>query len=257
MINYFTDMKTNVQLESSSRNLLGKTITVMSKDGFVCITEAMDALNEKRALMGLKARRIDDILQTKSFQERLPALIREISSMEFSDSEYSKVCDNCCSFNSINDLRKLKMAYRRGGRHDQKWFVNPYVFVMIALELDPEIYAKVIVWLTDGLIGDRNAAGEAYLRMSRSISSIVPDKSELKDKIQRVAKGINYIIFNEHEDNRRNRASKNEMMEIVALENAIIEFIDSGYIKSFDELINFLGNKWRRKWGNHIDKLMR
>lgn len=28
-------------------------------------------------------------------------------------------------------------------------------------------------------------------------------------------------------------------------------------IKSFDELINFLGNKWRRKWGNHIDKLMR
>lgn len=65
------------------------------------------------------------------------------------------------------------MAYRRGKGKDQKWFVNPYFFVMIALELDPEIYAKVILWLTDNFIENRNIAGEAYIKMCKSVSSLI------------------------------------------------------------------------------------
>lgn len=39
-------MKSNLILQSESRELLGRNISVMSKDGFVCITEVMEALNE-------------------------------------------------------------------------------------------------------------------------------------------------------------------------------------------------------------------
>lgn len=229
----------------------------MSKDGFVCITEAMDALNKKRAIMGLSNRRIDEILQTKSFQERLPALIKEIVSFDSSPSEYDRLSVSCTDIKNINDLRRYGMAYRRGSRSNQKWYVNPYLFVMIALELDPEIYAKVIIWLTDGLIEKRNEAGEIYIKMSRAVSSLVKDPAEFKDKIRRVAKGINFIVFNEHEDNRRNRASRNEMMEIVLWENTITAIIESGLIKSYNELIEFLGKEWKKKWGNLIDRIMK
>lgn len=40
-------------LQSESRELLGRNISVMSKDGFVCITEVMEALTEKREKHGL------------------------------------------------------------------------------------------------------------------------------------------------------------------------------------------------------------
>lgn len=39
-------MKSNLILSSESRELLGRNISVMSKDGFVCITEVMEVLNE-------------------------------------------------------------------------------------------------------------------------------------------------------------------------------------------------------------------
>ena len=247
-------MKTNVRLESESRELLGKTISVMSKDGFVCITEAVDALNHKRSLMGLGPRRIEDIIKTKSFQERMPSLIKEL----YGDRtcEIPRIFDNGIEINKLTDLKKYKMAYRRGYRQDQKWFINPYLFVMIALELDPEIYAKVIVWLTDGLIENRNLAGEAYIRMCKAVSSIVNDKNEFKDKIQRVAKAINFIVFNEHDDGRRNKANKSEITEIVALENVIVGLINGGFIKDFNGLINYLGEEWRKKWGNPIKRIM-
>lgn len=38
-------MKSNVLLQSESRELLGRNISVMLKDGFVCITEVMDVLS--------------------------------------------------------------------------------------------------------------------------------------------------------------------------------------------------------------------
>ena len=47
-------MKSNVLLQSESRELLGRNISVMSKDGFVCITEVMEVLSQKRAAMGLE-----------------------------------------------------------------------------------------------------------------------------------------------------------------------------------------------------------
>lgn len=48
---------------------------------------------------------------------------------------------------------------------------------MIALELDPEIYAKVILWLTDNFIENRNIAGEAYIKMCKSVSSLIKTKA--------------------------------------------------------------------------------
>lgn len=60
-------MKSNVLLQSESRELLGRNISVMSKDGFVCITEVMDVLSQKRAAIGLEPKRLDHLMSTSSF----------------------------------------------------------------------------------------------------------------------------------------------------------------------------------------------
>ena len=39
---------------------------------------------------------------------------------------------------------------------------NPYLWVLVAMEMNPELYAKVVVWLTDKLIINRIEAGNFY-----------------------------------------------------------------------------------------------
>lgn len=248
-------MKTNVLLQSESRELLGKNIPVMSKDGFVCITEVMEALTEKRRKEGMAPRRLDDLMGTKGFQEKMNALIKRLNINSVCTAAKVAVKKSELSINKLTDLKKYQMAYRRGKGKDQKWFVNPYFFVMVALELDPEIYASVVIWLTDGLIKNRNIAGDAYIRTCRSVSSLVKDKSELQNGIRRVAKAINFIVFNKHEEGIRNTATENQLNEISELEISISSIIDGGFVNNYDELIEYLGKEWKKKWGNPIMSL--
>lgn len=87
-------MKSNLILSSESRELLGRNISVMSKDGFVCITEVMEALNEKRKSIGLEARRLDHLFATNGFQEKMKSLVKELS------------VNNICTV--------MKVLYKRG-----------------------------------------------------------------------------------------------------------------------------------------------
>lgn len=41
-------MKSNVVLQSKDRVLLGMNVSVMSKDGYICITDAVSAMNKKK-----------------------------------------------------------------------------------------------------------------------------------------------------------------------------------------------------------------
>lgn len=250
-------MKTNVLLQSESRELLGRSIPVMSKDGFVCITEVMDALTEKRRKDGLAPRRLDDLMSTNSFQEKMNALVRRLNFGKNCNAVNLALQKQDLNISKITDLKKYHMAYRKGSGPGQKWFIDPYFFVMIALELDPDIYATVVIWLTDGLIKNRNLAGDAYIKTCKSVSSLIKDKSELSDRIKRVAKAINFIIFNKHEDGIRNQATENQLNEISELEIAISSIIDGGFITSYEELINYLGNEWKKKWSNPVASVMK
>ena len=78
----------------------------------------------------------------------------------------------------------------------------------------------------------------AYVRMCSAISRIVSNKNDLKDNIKRVAKAINFIVFNKYEDGIRNTASKDELNDIIAIENVIASVIDDGFIKDYNSLIN-------------------
>lgn len=156
------------------------------------------------------------------------------------------------------DLSKMKLAYKKGKGEEQKWYINPYLFVMIALELDPKIYTEVIMWLTDGFIEDRNEAGDAYVKMCSALYRMAneQEKKLFKEIISSVAIAINYIVFNKHEDGIRNMATKSELNDIISMENIITGIaVDNGFAKNIDEVINYLRREWKRRWGNPIDKI--
>lgn len=248
-------MKTNVVLNSESRELLGRNISVMSKDGFVCITEAMQVLTEKRAKMGLAPKQLSHIMESKDFQEKAVELINQLTNRGLLVSRRNILSNNVLKMNSLQDLYKMDLAYKKGRGEDQRWFINPYLFVMIALELDPEIYATVIIWLTDGFIEDRNMAGDAYVQMSAALYKMVDDRDKFKDYISRVAKAINFIVFNKHEDGIRNTATRNQLNEIVTLENEIHCLLRDEFIKDYQGLIKYMGDRWKKRWGNPIGNL--
>lgn len=251
-------MKGNVELLSESRIILGQIVPVMSSDGYVCITGVVESMNEKRASKGLHKRKIGDVISTDSFKERCYEICSKLEDRKLLMLKEKDLRDKILGLKSVMDLRRLGLAYRKGKGDTQRWFINPYLFVMIAMELDPEIYADVVMWLYDGFIRDRNEAGDAYIRMSSAIRSVSKcGNSEFRDMIRGVAKAINFIVFNKHYDGIRNYASKKEISDIVVLENHIIECIDDGYIKNYDDLVTMLRNKWKKKWGNPINQVMK
>lgn len=110
-------MKSNLILQSESRELLGRNISVMSKDGFVCITEVMEALNEKRKSMGLESRRLDHLFSTNGFQEKMKALVKELSISNICTVRNLTVQNYVLEINKITDLKKIRHGLpKRKGR---------------------------------------------------------------------------------------------------------------------------------------------
>lgn len=113
-------MKSNLILQSESRELLGRNISVMSKDGFVCITEVMEALNEKRKSMGLESRRLDHLFSTNGFQEKMKALVKELSISNICTVRNLTVQNYVLEINKITDLKNtawLTEEEREKGRN--------------------------------------------------------------------------------------------------------------------------------------------
>ena len=125
-------MKSNVVLQSKDRVLLGMNVSVMSKDGYICITDAVSAMNKKRKEKGLKERWINEIMLTSSFRERCFELFNKLNDRDLLSRRNLGLKDNILNISSVMDLGKLDLAYKKGKGVDQKWFVNPYLFVMIA-----------------------------------------------------------------------------------------------------------------------------
>ena len=114
---------------------------------------------------------------------------------------------------------------------------NPYIWMLLAMELNPMIYAKVVIWLTDTLIFDRIEAGTEYLPMNTAIKNILgtPDYSKF-------AKAINAKVFGQHITGMRNLASAKELRKIADIEKFIIHAINMNWIKTEEDILKTINN---------------
>jgi hypothetical protein len=115
------------------------------------------------------------------------------------------------------------------GKNTGTW-VHPILYIKLAMWLNPKFEYFVIRFVYDQLIEFRNSAGDNYKGLTASVQ-----KFKDVDYVT-MAKGLNYIIFNRHENGIRQTANQTELKELTELQKKLAFSIDMGFIKSFAEL---------------------
>ena len=225
-------MKTNVVLKSTDRNLFGITIEQNTKDYFLSVSSLQKAYDVARWQYGWSDRKVADIMQTKEFKERVFYILE---SKGFIKTNILGFMDMIEKEGIAKVLKGLGVYKTTGARQTKQTYCDPYIWILLALELNPMIYANVVIWLTDTLVFDRIEAGTEYMPMNSKIKEIIPNPN-----YQTYAKLINKKVFGKHVAGMRNLASANELRQIADVEKQIITAIDMKWIKNEKGLIEFL-----------------
>lgn len=132
------------------------------------------------------------------------------------------------------------------GKYGGTW-MHPYLFVKFAMWINPKFEYHVIKFVYDELIRYRNDAGDAYRSLSSAMQKITP-KRQMPTAMSHVAQALNYVVFGKHErEIRNNVAEESTMRELLNLEQYIAKAIKDGFLKSYEDVIQYLRREWHRK----------
>jgi hypothetical protein len=248
-------MKTNIVLSSSDRELFGTTIRQETKTGFLNLSDLQEAYDRERFKNGWNERRIDHITTTDGFKERCFYLLEKQGLLNQSIDNQTIIKPSFTGFmQNVNNQGITKVLkdngawVTKGARHTKTTWANPYIWVMIAMEMNPKLYAEVVVWLTDQLIINRIEAGNFCKALNTSISKFSPDGTQYMT----LAKALNFIVFGKHEVGIRNTGTKEQLKELANIEEKMAFAIDMGYISSFDMLLKELRRMYAVKFSCEI-----
>ena len=126
------------------------------------------------------------------------------------------------------------------GKNGGTW-MHPYLFIDFAMWINPKFKLDVIRFVYDQLIQFRHSAGDNYIGLTSAVQRFT------NVNYSTLAKGLNYIVFNEHSDGLRQKANESQLKQLTELQKQLAFAIDMGYIKSFDELVNEMRRIWNIK----------
>lgn len=239
---YICIVKKNVILQSKDRHLFGVSVRQETKTGFLNISDLQEAYTRARIQNGWSDKKADDVLRTKENQERIYYVLKK---QDLDITPHINGFIEECNKNGIAKTLKKIGAYKTtGARHTKTTWCNPYIWTLIALELNPMMYGEVVTWLTDKLILNRIEAGSFYLHLSKAISAF-PDTD-----YQQIAKALNCIVFGRHETGIRNTGSESELKELRDLEAKLAWAIDMGFIKNQKQLLDEMRKIYNQKYPN-------
>jgi hypothetical protein len=221
-------MKTNIIMNSEDRKIFGITIRQETKTGFLNLSDLQEAYLHARVKNGWSDKRIDHIL---TYNDNIYRIYYILFEQQIINVSLDTFIENVENVGFLKYLKKLEVYKTTGARQNKTTWCNSYIWVLVAMELSPAIYGKVVVWLADKLITNRIEAGNFYKDLSRAIS-----KFENADYIK-MAKALNYKIFGRHETGIRNLATKEQLEKMFELERYIAKAIDMGHLKTFDDCI--------------------
>lgn len=240
---YIKGMKTNITMRSNEdRELYGVVIKQETQTGFMSLTDLQEAYTYARVANGWSDYRIPHVFEAVQNQERIYYVLNHQGIIKTGITEFMEDI----SSKGITKVLKECGAYKTTGRAENKRVMcNPYIWVLVAMELNPQLYAKVITWMTDKLILNRIEAGNFCKALNSALSKFdSPD-------FARVAKELNIAIFGKHELGIRNTASEKELERLYRLEDRIAFAINYGYVETIDEVVDVI-----RKESTGLDKIM-
>jgi hypothetical protein len=132
---------------------------------------------------------------------------------------------------------------KKGKTADVVWY-HPFLFLKFAMWLNPRFELHVIKFVYDQLIDYRHEAGDNYSGLTNSIQQFKGAD------YRRMAKGLNWIVFNRHERGIRNTATAEQLKNLVDLQKQLAFSVDMGYIETFDSLIAEMIKIYRSKWNS-------
>ena len=231
-------MLKNVIIKSEAdRNLFGVTIRQQVDTSMLSLTDLRKSYMHARVANGWLDRDLDDFVRNVSFQERVYYTLKELG---FMNTTIYVFIENIKSKGFIKYMKELGVYKVKGTRADMEIYCNPYLWVMFAMELNPEIYAKVIIWLTDDLLFNRLEACSNYKEMNHQIK----DKLKLKDDEYlpyiEVASLINTKVFGKHINGIRNIATKEQLNLINKIEVTIADLLRIDLLKDMEDIKNLI-----------------
>jgi hypothetical protein len=227
-------MKTKVVLKSSDRDLFGVVIKQETQTSFLSVTDLQKAYEKARWAYGWSDRRVSDVMGSIDTKERVYYILKERDLVKAEISVFMEMVEK----EGITKVLKGLGLYKTTGRGENKTVMaDPYVWMLLAMELNPMLYAKVVVWMTDTLMFDRVDAGNEFLPMNAAIKSVchAPD-------YPRFARAINIKVFGEHKTAMRNLASAKELRKIADIEKFITNAIKQGWLKTEDSIAEAIQN---------------
>lgn len=152
---------------------------------------------------------------------------------------------------TIIERKKLntpKMVYLKTRGNNGGTWMHPLLFIDFAMWINPSFKYDVLKFVYDQMIKYRNDSGDAYKLLSSAVGSIVP-KNDMRKYMQTIAKGINYIIVGRHEHMVRNECGTEEIQkEYFELEKQVAMLINDGFLKTGEEVVNYLRRKFIKKY---------
>lgn len=227
-------MDTNITLVSKDRDLFGIVIKQETKTGFLSLTELQKAYEIARWQYGWSEINIASLMQSAKFIERIYYVLKDRQLIKVEFSIFTEMVKN----EGITKVLKGLQVWKTTGKGANKMVMaDPYIWVAIALELNPMIYAKVITFITDSLLFDRIEAGDEFKPMNSAIKTIVQNPDYKKYAI-----AINEKVFGKHQTGMRNLASASELRKITKIETFIKQGIEIGMIKNDAQILHAIKN---------------
>lgn len=152
-------MVTEVMMQ---RELFGMPIRQKSKSEFLSVTDLVKAGNKFRIMAGKAAFNLDQYFKNSSTVEFIEELERR-------------------------NREPVKVSIK--GRNGQTW-VHPFLFLDVALHIDPALKVEVYSWLMDHLLAYRNDSGDSYKKMAGALYAISSNKAGFPKLIVEVCKQI-------------------------------------------------------------------
>ena len=142
---------------------------------------------------------------------------------------------------------KKGKAMKNGGRSKDEIYMHPYLFIDFAMWINPSFKYDVLKFVYDKMIDYRDKAGDAYKTLATNVHKLVGNNFT-PTAMKYIGEAINWIIFNCHEKELRNKfGSEEKQNELYQFEIKVATLIDEGFITSYDDLIKYLRNQYARR----------
>ena len=219
-------------MRSLDRVVFGITVRQETKDGFMSVTDLQQAYEKARWIHGWPERRINDVLQNPQIQNKIYYILKKKNLISIPLGDFRSLVEA----EGITSVVKKIGVWKVTGRGEKRNVVcDKYVWMVIAMELNPMLFAEVIVWLTDSLIFDRMEAGDKFKPMNAAICRLLP-----KPDYATYAREINLRVFGEHITGMRNLASAKELRLISDIETTVTKAIQHGWIKTEEDILKLI-----------------